>query len=107
MLGQTPRRASGHDDADAHQWLRVTAPRDEVSDRSLIEHLARGDVGFACPQAILGVGVGEELEGGFDRLEVLGGDEHHVLAPVLGDPNPLVGGRHLLGDLGEPGLDLR
>ena len=81
-------------------------PGDEVSDCSFIEHLARGDVGLGCPQAVLGVGIGEEFEGSFDRLEVLGGNEHHVLAPVLGDTDPLVGGRHAFGDLGKTGFDL-
>ena len=75
---------------------------EEISDCSLIEHLARGDIRFCFPQAVLGVGIGEELKGGLDRFKVLGGEENHVLAPVLRDLDPLVRGRHFFGNLGQP-----
>jgi hypothetical protein len=59
VLGKAPRRALGHDDPEAHRQLRSLASGDEVSHRSLVKHLSRGDVRFGCPQAVLGVGVGE------------------------------------------------
>src|SRR5664279_787320 len=49
----------------------------------------------------------EKLQRRLDRLQVLGRDEEHIVAPVLGDLDTLMGPRDIFGDLRQSSLDLR
>ncbi len=72
----------------------------------LVEEVAVSDLGLCYPKTRLCLRVGQQLQGRLHGLQVLGRHEDDVLTAVLGDLDPLVGGCNLLGDLGQPSLDL-
>jgi hypothetical protein len=78
----------------------------EPTDRGLVQDITGRDLGLCNLQPLLRLGVAQELQSRLDGLQVFGGNEHDILTPVLGDLDPLMGRRHLLGDLRQTDLDL-
>ena len=64
------------------------------------------DITFRLAQAPLGCRVREQFEGRLDGGQVFRRDEHDVLTAVLGDQYPLMSAVDLVGDLGQPCLDI-
>jgi len=50
--------------------------------------LTTGDIGLGLLDARHGLRVGEQLDGGLQRLQILGRDQHHVLTAVAGYVHP-------------------
>jgi hypothetical protein len=81
--------------------------------RQRLLHLVKRHAFPACDlllglgDPLLGGGVGEQFKGGLDGLKVLGGYQYYVFAAVARDVDTLVRAVHFLGDLGQPGLDVR
>lgn len=73
----------------------------------LVQNVAPLDVLPGAGDACLSVRVGEQLERGLDRLEVLGCEQNHSSAAVLGDLHTLVRCSDRLGDLREARVHLR
>jgi hypothetical protein len=47
-----------------------------------VEHITSIEVGFAGGDALLGLRIGEQLQGRLDGLEILCGEQHDVVAAV-------------------------
>jgi hypothetical protein len=73
---------------------------------SLLKDITGGDIGFSALDPPLCLGIAEELPRRLERLQVLCREQHDVVPTVLRDPYTLVGARHLLCYLREPGLHL-
>src|SRR5271166_1213211 len=93
-LQEVARRVDGQRNErrrpECSRWGGRTSPDQELADRGLLQDLAVGDLRLGDLQALLRLRVAQELKGCLDRFEVLCGDEHDVLAPVLGDLDTLM-----------------
>jgi hypothetical protein len=69
--------------------------------------LTARDPGLSPSHSLLGVRVGQQLQGRLDARQLLGGDQDDVLATVLRDVHTLVRAVHLVGDVGQAGLGVR
>ena len=57
----------------------------------LVEHLTALDLTLGMPDPLLRCRVRQEFQGRLDRLQILRGQQHHVITAVAGDVYPLVG----------------
>lgn len=79
---------------------RSTPSRGEQrADLSLVQDVPSLEVFLGAGHARLSIGIAQQLQGGLDGLEVLGSEEHHVVAPVPRGLDTLMRRRHLFGDL--------
>lgn len=105
-FGQLARRRPGYLHSVCHRSTRagLVPVGQQPADLGFVEDVTAGDVTFGFLEPLLRLRVGEQLQRGLDRLQVLGGEQDDVVTTVLGDVHPLVGPADLIGNLGEPGL---
>lgn len=68
--------------------------------------MSGSDLGLCDCKPLLSLRITEELHGRFKRFKIVGRDEHHELSSILRNVDPFMRPGDLVGNLGQPGLDL-
>jgi hypothetical protein len=68
--------------------------------------MSGSDLRLCNCEPLLSLSITEEFHGRFERFKIVRRDEHHELSSILRNVDPFMRPGDLVGNLGQPGLDL-